>query len=141
MQLTIQEFKQDLMATQKAAIDNFFKKNEKDAMKFLSSVGNTVQQNPKLLECEKSSLLNAFMKCAEFGLYPSSVSGEAYVLPYSIKGVMTAQFQLGYKGVVTLLYRAGTTTIYSDIVKEKDTIRITSGMEPKIEHEYPVGER
>jgi recombinational DNA repair protein RecT len=72
--ITLTEFKQDLMTTQKAAIENFFKKNEKEAMKFMTSVSNSVQQTPKLLECERSSLINAFMKCAEVGLYPSSVS-------------------------------------------------------------------
>lgn len=139
--LTVQEVKEDLWKQHKSAIENYFKKNEKEALKFLTSVSNTIQQNPKLLECEKTSLYNAFMKCAELGLYPSSISGEAYVLPYFVKGVSTAQFQLGYKGIVTLLYRAGTTTIYSDIVKKNDTIKIVSGMEPRIEHEYPLGDR
>jgi len=139
--LTVQEVKEDLMKNYKSAIDNYFQKNEKESLKFLSSIVNTVQQNPKLLECEKTSLYNAFMKCAEMNLYPSNVSWEAYVLPYFVKGVPTAQFQLWYKGIVTLLYRAGTTTIYSDIVKKNDTIKIVSGMEPKIEHEYPIGDR
>jgi len=40
-----------------------------------------------------------------------------------------------------MLYKAGTTAIYSDIVKANDKIRVVSGMEPKIEHEYPLGDR
>lgn len=107
----------------------------------MSAIVNSVQQNPKLLECERSSLYNAFMKCAEFNLYPSSVSGEAYVIPYSVRGVPTAQFQLGYKGVVTMLYRAGTKAIYSDLVRANDKFRVISGMNPTIEHEYSLGDR
>lgn len=49
---------------------------------------------PKLIDCTQESLIAAFMKCAELKIYPSSVSGEAFILPYNEKGVMKAQFQL-----------------------------------------------
>jgi recombination protein RecT len=80
------------------------------------------------------------MKCAEYNLFPSTVSGEVYILPYYNKGKMEAQFQLGYKGIIALLDRAGI-KVYTDVVKEKDTCEITSGMDQNILHKYPLTAR
>lgn len=105
-----------------AQIKNFFG-NEKQAMKFLSSVMSAVQKTPKLLECDAPSLINSFMTMAQLGLMPSDVSGEAYVLPYAGK----AQFQLGYQGLVTLFYRAGGQSIRAEIIRAKDLFSYENG--------------
>lgn len=107
---------------------NFFG-DEKKALRFLSAVVAAAQRTPELLECTKESVINSFMTMASLGFLPSSVSGEAYVLPYDNRkaGVIEAQFQLGYQGIVTLLYRAGVKSIVSEIVYEKDQFRITNG--------------
>jgi recombination protein RecT len=103
-------------------IKNFFGE-EKQAMKFLSSVMAAVQKTPNLIKCESITVVNSFMTMAQLGLMPSDVSGEAYVLPYNGK----AQFQLGYQGLVTLFYRAGVSAIYADIVRENDELKIING--------------
>lgn len=116
-----------VLATQyQKQINNFFG-DEKKALKFLSSVVADTQRNPKLLECTPGTIINSYIMMAELELMPSGVSGEAYVLPYKNKGVMEAQFQLGYQGLVTLFYRAGVQAIYSDIVREKDEIEVVNG--------------
>lgn len=104
-------------------IRNFFG-DEKQAMKFLSSVMSSVQKLPKLLECEPMSVVNSFMTMAQLALMPSDVSGEAYVLPYG----NVAQFQLGYQGLVTLFYRAGGQSIRSGIVREHDEFSFDNGV-------------
>ena len=109
-----------------AQIRNFFGE-EKQAMKFLSSMMADVQKTPKLMECEPKSLINSYMTMAQLGLMPSGVSGEAYVLPYNNKGGMTAQFQLGYQGLITLFYRAGGTSIRAEIIRENDTFSYENG--------------
>lgn len=103
-------------------IQNYFG-DQKKAMKFLSSVMSSIQKTPKLLECEATGLVNAFMTMAQLELMPSNVSGEAYVLPY--KGV--AQFQLGYQGLITLFYRAGGQSIRAEIVREHDIFSYVNG--------------
>lgn len=111
-----------------AQIQNYF--GDKDrALKFLSSVMGAVQKTPKLISCESTSLINSFMTMAQLGLMPSSVSGEAYVLPYENKkkGITEAQFQLGYQGLVTLFYRAGVRSIAAEIVYEKDEFSYING--------------
>ncbi len=111
-------------------IKNFFG-DEKQAMKFLSSVMSAVQKMPALLECDAMSVINSFMTMAQMGLMPSDVSGEAYVLPYKGK----AQFQLGYQGLVTLFYRAGGQSIRAEIVRANDVFSYKNGV---ITHEVDI---
>lgn len=111
-------------------IQNFFG-DEKQAMKFLSSVMADVQKNPTLLTCEPVTLVNSYMTMAQLGLMPSGISGESYVLPYGGK----AQFQLGYQGLITLFYRAGGTGIRSEIVRKNDKFSYVNGV---INHEIDI---
>ena len=111
-------------------IKNFFG-NERQAMKFLSSVMSSVQKLPALLECEPMTVVNSFMTMAQLGLMPSDVSGEAYVLPYKGK----AQFQLGYQGLITLFYRAGVESIRAEIVRKEDVFTYKNGV---VNHEIDI---
>lgn len=122
------DLKQFLAKNYLVQVKNFFG-DEKQAMKFLSSVMTDVQKTPKLLECEPTSLVNSYMTMAQLGLMPSGVSGEAYVLPYN-KGQsgMVAQFQLGYQGLVTLFYRAGGGSIRAEIVRAHDEFSYENGV-------------
>lgn len=62
-----------------------------------------VRRNPKLAtQCSIESLLGAAMACAQYGLEPGPM-GLAWIIPYGNE----AQFQIGYKGLVRLLYRSG----------------------------------
>lgn len=124
-----------LLAEQyQAQIVNYFGDKTK-AMKFLSAVISAVQRNPKLLQCEPTTLINSFMIMAQLKLLPSGVSGEAYVIPYNNKGNLEAQFQIGYQGLVTLFYRAGTIEIYSDIIRENDGWEYENG---RIKHKVDI---
>lgn len=131
---TIQPFKSELdlksfiAKNYMAQIKNFFG-DEKQAMKFLSSMMADVQKTPTLLECDPSSVINSYMTMAQLGLMPSGVSGEAYVLPYN-KGpnAKVAQFQLGYQGIITLFYRAGGQSVRAEIVRENDDFSYENGV-------------
>lgn len=128
------DLKKVLAGEYRKQIENYFG-NEKKALRFLSGVIAAVQRNPKLLECTPVSVINSFMTMAQLGLMPSDVSGEAYVLPYKNKKniggkwteVMEAQFQLGYKGLVTLFYRAGIKDIAAEIVYANDPFEVVNG--------------
>ena len=108
-------------------IKNFFS-GEKQAMKFLSSVIADVQKTPKLLECDVPSLVNSYITMAQLGLMPSGVSGEAYVLPYKNKFGMTAQFQLGYQGLMTLFFKAGVQSVRAEIIRANDIFSYENGV-------------
>lgn len=116
-----------LAANYQRQVENFFGDKDK-AMEFLSNVIASAQRTPELLKCTPVTVINSFMTMASLKLMPSGVSGEAYVLPYNIKGVMQAQFQLGYQGLVTLFYRAGCRSIIAEIVRKNDKYSYTNGV-------------
>lgn len=132
----VDAFSVSLQREHQKAIENFFRGDKERAMKFMSAVRYSLKKTPKLIDCDKLSLMNAFMTCAEYELYPSNVSGEAYVLPYKNE----AQFQLGYQGVITLLYRAGMQSINADIVYSNDEFDYQSGLNPTLIHRPKVFE-
>ncbi len=134
------EFKQ-LMNQNMKSLKNFLG-NEKNALRFLSSVTHSIQTNPRLLECSQQSLLGAFMECASLGMYPSNHSGDCYIIPYKdYSAGMQAQFQMGYRGFKTLAYRAGMLRIGSEIVYKNDKFKQYKGTDPRIEHEPAEGDR
>lgn len=131
-----------LLMSQKAALHNFLG-TEANAMRFLSSVMHSLQQVPKLRECTHGSLIGAFMECAALGLYPDNVSGDCYVLPYADgrSGKILAQFQIGYRGLKTLAYRAGIRSCGTEVVYANDKFKEYLGTSPRIEHEKALDDR
>lgn len=131
---TLDQFKAQLVGDYQKQVTNYFHGKKDKAMKFMSAVVYSVQKTPGLLECERTTLMHAFMAAAEYELYPSNVSGEAYVIPYKGK----AQFQLGYQGIITLLYRAGVEAVNSNIIHQKDHFEYEEGLDPKLVHKPDV---
>ena len=70
---------------------------------------STINQTPKLAECDAPSILSCVMKCSALGLEPSAVDGlgRAYILPFRNHGRMQATFIIGYKGLIDLARRSG----------------------------------
>lgn len=124
--VAIENLKNVLAKEYMKQIQNYFG-DQKKALKFLSGVVSSIQRLPALLDCTPDSLINSFMIMAQLEFMPSAVSGEAYILPYKNKGVMEAQFQLGYQGIVTLLYKAGAKSVTSEIVRKNDRFTIING--------------
>jgi recombination protein RecT len=91
-----------------------------------------VQQNPKLLDCTRESLLGAIMTSAQLGLYPDvSVLGHAYFVPFKGKVVFIA----GYKGLIDLAGRGGmVTSIQPYPVREGDFFEYEYGLNPTLRH-------
>lgn len=63
-------------------------------------------KNPALLACSPDSTLRALLECAQLGLTPGGVTGEAYLIPY--KGECT--LQIGVRGFQRLAFDAGRVT-------------------------------
>ena len=66
-------------------------------------------RSPKLLLCTPKSWLLALLDSAYYGLEPNPILGHAYIIPYENKrlGVLEAQFQVGYKGIILLATEHG----------------------------------
>ena len=96
------------------------------------------QNTPKLLDCERRSLLSAVMTCAQLGLEPDGVLGQAYLVPF--KG--RVQFIAGYKGLLTLARNTGqVTAINAQLVRENDRFDYEYGLNERLEHRPAEGDR
>ena len=103
--------------------------------RFTRIVLSAISVNPKLGSCTPQSFLGAMMTSAQLGLEVNTPLGQAYVLPYNNKGVLEAQFQLGYKGLIDLAYRSGEVeVIQAHIVYENDKFTCEYGLDPKLTH-------
>ncbi|MGL5329983.1 MAG: recombinase RecT [Peptostreptococcaceae bacterium] len=91
--------------------------------------------NPKLQNCEPMTFIAAMMQSAQLGLEPNTPLGQAYLIPYKVKGVDKVQFQIGYKGLLELAHRSGKLkTLYAHEVRENDEFDIDYGLEQKLIH-------
>lgn len=128
-QLTLQSFKQELYDNYSKQLLNYFSKDETKLNKFLSWVTYSIQKTPHLLTCDKQSLFLAVMDLAQLWIAPS-VTQESYILPFNWK----ATAMIGYQWFVTLMYNAGISSVYAEIVRENDEFKILSWSDPKLTH-------
>lgn len=120
-------------------ITSYYRGNREEAMAFLTSSVEYIRKVPKLLECNRTSLLSSLMIAAQLRLMPSGVMGEAYIIPYKTE----AKFQLGYQGIVTLIWRTGQIkSIKAIVVYANEHFRYEEGLETVLEHKpTPFGEK
>lgn len=100
---------------------------------------SAINREPKLGECELSTILSCVMKCSALGLEPSAVDGlgRAYILPFFNNKTrkMEATFILGYKGMIDLARRSGEIeSIASRAVYEGDEFEYEFGLDEKCRH-------
>lgn len=129
-----------LLNKKMAALQNFLGTKE-NALRFMSCVMKCIETTPGLLECKPDSLLGAFMEAAGLGFYPGNTSGDCYVLPYKGKNGTVAQFQMGYRGLKTLAYRAGLVRAGAELVYEHDDFEEELGTLQRLTHRRAKGER
>lgn len=99
----------------------------------LTAVSNT----PDLEKCTPMSFIAALMNAAQLGLEPNTPLGQAYLIPYKNKkkGVLECQFQIGYKGLIDLVYRnENVQTIQAQVVYENDEFEYELGLNSDLRH-------
>lgn len=103
---------------------------------------SALNATPKLKECSQMSFLGALMNAAQLGLEPNTPLGQAYLIPYRNKGQMECQFQIGYKGLIDMVYRnEDIQTVQSQCVYENDEFEYELGLEPKLIHKPALRDR
>lgn len=104
----------------------------------LSALNNT----PQLAECTQMSFLSALMCAAQLGLEPNTPLGQAYLIPFRNKGKLECQFQIGYKGIIELVYRNPLVqTIQAQAVYANDEFEYELGLESKLYHKPALHDR
>jgi recombination protein RecT len=110
-----------------------------DADRLARIATTTIKTTPQLAECTVESLLGALMLCAQTGLEPGPLA-HAYLVPRRIKGELTCQWMLGYKGIIELARRSGQlTSIEAREVCENDEFDYEYGLDEKLVHRPFMG--
>jgi recombination protein RecT len=110
--------------------------------RFIRMALSALNTNPKLCECTQMSFLAALMNAAQLGLEPNTPLGQAYLIPYKNKGVLECQFQIGYKGLIDLVYRNEMVQIIqAHSVYENDVFEYELGLNPKLIHKPALKDR
>ena len=105
--------------------------------RLLRVVLTSAQKNPKLYECDLSSIYKSVLLCAQSGLLPDGITGQAYLIPYKNgkTGRLEAQLQVGYKGYETLARRTGEITVISgNVVRANDVFDYQFGTDEFLRH-------
>lgn len=102
--------------------------------RFTRIVLTTLSSKRQLQQCKPETFLGAMMQAAQLGVEPNTPLGQAYLIPYRNHGQLECQFQLGYKGYLSLFYRSGGKDLQAHEVYENDTFEFEFGLEPKLRH-------
>lgn len=105
--------------------------------KFISMAVNHLARNEKLKECTARSILGAILQASHLGLDLTPELGQAYLVPYkdTKKGEVNAEFQIGYRGLVSLMIDTGMIShVEAHVVHENDNFDIELGVDPKLTH-------
>lgn len=91
-----------------------------------------------LQRCTHKSIYLSLIACAQVGLEPGGIRQEAFIVPY--KG--EAQFQLGYRGIITLARRSGEVqAIAGNVVCEADDFDYDEGSAAFVRHKRALHDR
>ena len=102
-----------------------------DPSRFIKILVTAAAKNPKILECDKESVILSALQAAELGLEPGGALGEGYLVPYG----RTCQFIPGYRGFISLARRSGQiVSIEAHVVYSADHFECEFGLEPKLVH-------
>lgn len=94
-------------------------------------------RNLKLKECDPYSVIAAVVEASQMGLELNTKLGHAYLIPrYNGKTKrMEAEFQIGYKGLLTLAYRTGKYKMIDAYkVYENDEFDYSYGLDQYLRH-------
>lgn len=110
----------------------------KKASRFVTAITSAVSTNPALQKCDAATIVSAGLLGETLNLSPSPQLGQYYLVPFNDQrnNRTTAQFQLGYRGMLQLAQRSGEyKRINAMAVKEGELIRYDAFMD-EIELKY-----
>lgn len=110
----------------------------KKAARFVTAITSAVSTNPALQNCDASTIVSAGLLGETLNLSHSPQLGQYYLVPFNDRknNRTTAQFQLGYRGMLQLAQRSGEYKhINAMAVKEGELIRYDAFMD-EIELQY-----
>lgn len=104
--------------------------------RLIRTVVISCERVPRLLECNRQSLINSAVSAAVLGLEVDGVTGQAYLIPYQ----GNATLQIGFKGHETIAARSGF-IFESGVIREGDEYEVTLGSDSRIAVTPQLGDR
>jgi len=98
-----------------------------DLNKFLRVAITALQQNPNLLELERTSLFASIVTAAQLGLMPDAQLGEAYFMPFKGK----VQLVPGYRGLIKLARQGDIGHVEAEVICVNDRVEYVLGDESR----------
>lgn len=99
--------------------------------RFVRIALSAILPEPKLLKCTQNSLVSALLTAAQLGLEVNTPLGQAWLIPYADK----CQFQLGYKGLIDLVYRnPDIQAVQAHAVYDEDDFEFEYGLSAFLRH-------
>lgn len=111
--------------------------------KFMAAVVAAVGNNPKLLDCDRGSLIKSCIQAAELGLSLNPTLGECDILSvYDRQRGSVAQFRPRYMGLMKLARQSGEVLkIEAEVVRKNDEFLFQKGGDPRIDHRIKLSDR
>lgn len=111
-----------------------------DAQSFVRHASTLIAQNDDLAKIaaggpstDPMSIVRGVNRAAALGLDLDPTLGQAWLVPRPVRGVLTAVFQPGYKGLLELVMRTGSVKrIEVERVYTNDTFRMTKGTRAEV---------
>lgn len=135
------------LADNKASFEAALPKNTLNVDRFIASAAMEITNNPKLMECNRQSIIMSLGQAARYGLEVGALMGQAWLIPYNESKLvggnwekqMTCHFQLGYKGLIMLARRSQTIkTISAEVVYNNDDFNVELGMNRNLTHKLDI---
>ena len=123
------------------------------ADRMLTLCVNAVKKTPRLLQCDPQSVLGAMMASAALGLEPNTAQQQAFLIPYRKRvpppdggrhwiEVFECQFQIGYRGFITLAYRCPhVRSLQAEAIHEGDFFEHMQGSHTFLKYRKSLRER
>jgi recombination protein RecT len=106
--------------------------DKKERDNFVNQLTVIREKNVALQKCTPASILECMIASAHLHMLPNRHDQWVYIIPYGT----TAQFQLGYKGLIELAYRSGIVkTINAEPVFAEDKFKVSLGVKRTMTHE------
>jgi recombination protein RecT len=104
-------------------------KNETLTDKIVQAARLAIFENPRLAQCEPSTLLRALVEAGRLGLIPGSM-GHCYLVPRGKR----ASLEIGYRGWIWLASKSNIWPIEAHAVRAHDVFEVEHGTNKRLHH-------
>lgn len=126
----------ELLVSQKKQLELALPKHI-TADKMMRVALSEINRNPALQDCTALSLFQCIVIASQLGLFPDSLTGESYLVPFNNNRARTkeAQLMIGYQGLLKLAYQSNqVSNITAKEVYENDKFSYKYGLKPDLIH-------